>query len=104
MASSSPSEKELRLKEHPEGVLLPIRAKPRAKRAGLLGTREGALLVGVTTPPEKGKANRAILHVLAQALRVPKSSLEIVQGETRREKVVLLRGLSAGEVLRRLGR
>ena len=104
MVSSNPNGEELRLQEHPEGVLLPIRAKPRAKRAGLLGTREGALLVGVTAPPEKGKANRAILEALAQALKVPKSSLEIVRGETHREKVVLLRGLSADEVLRRLGR
>ncbi len=100
MASSSPNE--LKLQEHPEGVLLLIRAKPRAKRAGLLGLREGALVVGVTAPPERGKANRAVLEVLARALRVPPSDLEIVQGETHREKRVLVRGLSAGEVLQRL--
>ena len=102
MASSSPNEEGLRLQEHPEGVLLPVRAKPRAKRAGLLGTRAGALLVGVTAPPEGGKANRAILEALARALRVPQSSLEIVRGATHREKTVLVRGLSPAEVLGRL--
>ena len=102
MASTSLNENELKLQERPEGVLIAIRAKPRAKRPGVLGVRAGALLVGVTAPPEKGKANRAILEVLARTLRVPKGALEIVQGETHREKTVLVRGLSAEEVLERL--
>ena len=52
------------------------------------GTEGAVLRVYVTTVPEGGKANAAVLKLLAKALGVPKSRLRIVQGETGRDKVV----------------
>ena len=45
--------------DHPDGCVLPVRAQPGARKAGVLGEQNGALKVAVTAPPEDGRANRA---------------------------------------------
>lgn len=51
-----------------------------------------AIAVKVSAPPDKGKANRAVIEILAKALNVPKSSLAIISGETSRNKNILISG------------
>jgi uncharacterized protein (TIGR00251 family) len=80
-----------------EGVLLNVHAQPGARRNGLVGEHDGALRVAVTAPPDKGKANAAILDVLAGALGLRPSQLALIAGETSRRKRVLLAGLSPEE-------
>jgi uncharacterized protein YggU (UPF0235/DUF167 family) len=58
--------------------------------------------VRVAAPPERGKANDAVLALLAETLAVPRSSLSIVSGEGSRDKVVELAGVEPGEVERLL--
>jgi hypothetical protein len=60
------------------------------------------LRVRVTAPPVEGRANDALLRLLARALDVPVSRLRIVRGQTQRNKVVAVEGLSADEVHARL--
>jgi uncharacterized protein YggU (UPF0235/DUF167 family) len=88
----------VRLTPTENGTILPVRAVVRAKRTGILGERAGALRIGVSPAPEGGKANRAILRVIADALGVPPSRLEIVRGMTSREKQILIRDLDADRV------
>jgi hypothetical protein len=78
----------LELVEIDGGTRLRLRVKPGARRNGVLGVHDGALRVGVTTAPEKGKANRAVLAVLAEALEVAPSALEILSGRTSPTKSV----------------
>ena len=54
-----------------------------------------ALAVKVTAVPDKGKANRAVIETLAKACRMPKSSFELVSGETDRNKTFLITGNTA---------
>jgi uncharacterized protein len=63
-----------------------VRATPKAARDEIVGLRGGALVVKVTAVPEKGKANAAIISLMAKAARVPKSAFELVSGETSRDK------------------
>ena len=72
---------------------------PRARRnaiTGILdpGAQAGgpALKVTVTAPPADGKANAAVLALLARALRVPKSTLSVLSGETGRTKLIHIPG------------
>jgi hypothetical protein len=88
----------LELKETPEGVTLKVKVKPKAKRSAILGVRGDALLVSVTAPPERGKANQAVVELLARALDVPKGTVTIVSGETHPEKVLKIQGVSASDV------
>ncbi len=80
----------------PEGVALLVRATPGAKRAdvgGVVETAEGpALAVKITEVAEKGRANKAIVALLARALKVPKSAIALKRGETARLKRFFIEG------------
>ncbi len=83
----------VRLESRTEGVLLPVRAQPGARRKGIVGIHDGRLKIAVTQVAERGKANQAVLEVLAEALALRPSQLELVTGLTNREKTVLIRGV-----------
>lgn len=88
----------------PEAGLLHVRVQPRAARAGIAGWRpDGALSVRVTAAPVDGRANAAVGTLLAAALGVRTSAVEIVRGATGRDKYVRIVGLSLDDVIRRLG-
>lgn len=63
----------------------------------------GRLKIRVTAPPEKGKANRAVVEVLSKKLKVPKSSLEITAGESGRVKKILIEGIDFALLQEKLG-
>lgn len=84
------------------GVLLNVHAQPGARREGVTGEHAGALRVAVNAPPDKGKANAAILKVLAEALGLKPTQIELIAGETSRRKRVLLAGLSVEDASRRI--
>ncbi len=83
-------------------VLLAIRVTTRASKDAITGEREGRLTLSVRAAPTDGEANASVIKVLAKALGVPKSSVELVRGARGREKSVRVRGLSADEVKARL--
>lgn len=68
------------------GTTIPVRVTPKAARNRIVA-EEGVLRVYVTTVPEDGKANAAVLKLLAKALGVPKSRLTLLRGHTSRDKV-----------------
>jgi uncharacterized protein len=76
---------------------LPIRVQPRAKRSEVAGERGGAVVIRVSAPPVDGKANEAVCRLIAERVGVPKSAVRIVRGESSRDKVVRIDGLSADE-------
>jgi uncharacterized protein len=81
---------------------LAIRVQPRAKRTEIAGERGGAVVIRVAAPPVDGKANEAVRRLIAQRLGVPRSAVEIVRGESVRDKLVRIEGLSADEARTRL--
>lgn len=88
----------------PEGELLWVRVQPRAARAGIAGWRpDGALGIRVTAAPVDGQANAAVETLLAAALGVRSSAVQIVRGATGRDKYVRVDGIAIGDVVRRLG-
>lgn len=82
--------------------LLRIKVNPRSARDRVVGWLGGRLKVSVSAPPEKGRANAAVLELLASVLGVARSRLRVVAGESASEKVVAVLGLSEAEVLSRL--
>ena len=88
--------------EHAEGLLLPVRAQPGARRNGVQGEQAGALKVAVTAPPQDGRANEALAEVLRAALGLKRSQLELVAGLSSRDKRFLVRGIERAELERRL--
>jgi uncharacterized protein (TIGR00251 family) len=83
-------------------VTLRVRVQPRASREGLGGVRDGALLVRLGAPPVEGRANQALLRLVASALQLPVSRVELRQGARGREKLLLVAGASLEAVRARL--
>lgn len=80
-----------------------MRVIPRAKRNGIAEIMEdGTIKIRVTAPPVEGKANRALINYLADILNVAKSKINIVQGESNRNKVIEVIGLDQMEILRKI--
>ena len=84
------------------GTLIRIKAKPNARHNQINGVIDGMLKVSVTTAPEKGKANKAIIKLLSKTLRIPSSRFEIVAGATSSMKKVMAIGMSPAEVREKL--
>ena len=77
-----------------DAVIVKVRVQPKASRGAVLGEHNGALKVAVTAAPEKGKANKAVIEVLAKALGAAKSDMALIAGTTSRDKVFAIRGTS----------
>ena len=83
---------------------LRLRVSPGATRTELAGRYGDGWKVRVSAAPERGRANDAVVRLLAARLGVPRASLSVVSGQTSRDKVVELRGLGRDEAERRLER
>jgi uncharacterized protein (TIGR00251 family) len=80
------------------GVTFAIKVHPRAKKNVITGEVGDALKVSLTAPPVDGKANSACIDFFAKLLNLPRSSVTIAAGQTSRNKVICVAGLSAEEV------
>ena len=86
------------VRAHRSGATLRVHARPGAGRTLAVGEHAGALKLAVAAPPEKGQANREVLRYLAKALGAPRMDLELLAGESARDKVILCRQLSAAQL------
>jgi len=78
----------LALRHDGERISFTIRVTPRASANVVGGERDGALLVRVSAPPVEGKANDAVVALLAQGLGLPKSAVRVERGGATRTKRV----------------
>jgi uncharacterized protein len=83
------------------GVTFAVKVHPRARKNAITGEVGDALKVALTAPPVDGKANEACIEFFAKLLKVPRSSITITSGQSSRNKVIRVAGLSAEEVRRR---
>ena len=81
---------------------LRVRVSPGSRRAQVAGRVGEVWKLRVTAPAEGGRANDAVVRLLAEAVNVPRRRVSLVAGQTAREKVVQLDGVEAAEVERRL--
>ena len=92
----------IELQSHEDGVIVPVRARPAARKNAIDGVHDGAVRVSVTAAPEKGKANKAIAELLAKTLGVRKSDVRLLSGDASPQKRYLIMGTSAEDVRRTL--
>ena len=81
---------------------LRLRVSPGAARSTVVGRHGDGWKLRVSAPPERGRANDAVLDVLATALAVPRPGLRVVAGATGRDKIVEAAGITTSEAERRL--
>jgi uncharacterized protein (TIGR00251 family) len=92
----------IQITAHAEGAVLLVRAQPGARKTGILGEQAGALKVAVTAPPEDGRANKALVEALRQALDLKRSQVELLSGQTSRDKRFLIRGCTPTQLQARV--
>ena len=73
-------------------MTIELRAQPRARRALLTCAGQGTLKAAVTAPAEDGKANRAVIELLAAEWRLPRSTFEVMRGAAARDKTLSIAG------------
>ena len=79
-----------------------LRVAPGARRAGVVGRHGDAWKVRVAAPAEAGRANDAVVRLLADTLAVPRASIELVSGHGAKDKIVQLTGIAPEDIERRL--
>lgn len=90
------------LKESANDVTFAVKVHPRARKNAITGMVGDALKLALTAPPVEGRANQAVIEFFAELFAIPRSSVTIASGETSRNKVVRISGLSRGSVEQRL--
>ena len=91
------------IQNSPSGVTFAVIVHPRAKKNAITGEVGNALKLALTAPPVDGKANEACIEFFAKLLNLPRSSVTIASGQTSRNKVIRVAGLTAQQVRDRLG-
>jgi uncharacterized protein YggU (UPF0235/DUF167 family) len=82
---------------------LQVRVTPGARESSVGEWQNGALRIKVREPAEKGRANDAVIRLLAKSLGVPATAIQLKRGATSRDKLFAIDGLLDVEVRRRLG-
>lgn len=82
---------------------LAIKAIPNAPRSEIVGWLGDALKVKVHAPPVEGRANEALCEFLADTLDLPRRAVTVLRGDTSRQKLVRLDGLTLAEAKKKLG-
>ncbi len=90
------------IQNSPNGASFEVKVHPRAKKNAITGEVGDALKLALTAPPVDGKANDACIEFFAKLLKVPRSSVTIASGQTSRNKVIRVSGLTGEQVRNRL--
>ena len=92
------------LRETPEGLLIRLRIVPNSSKNDII-LEDEFIKVKVTAQPIENKANKALIEFLSKSFKVPKTSIEILKGDTSKEKTILINVLDTGkrsEIISRL--
>lgn len=84
------------------GVEISLKVRPGARRNALDGEHAGALKLSVTAAPEKGKANDAVIALLAEEIGISRSNVMITRGATSTTKTASIAGIDEAELRLRL--
>jgi len=91
------------LRAQPDGIWLSIKLQPRASANEIGEVLGNELRIKVTAPPVDSAANEALVRFLAETLDCARNRVELMRGQTSRHKTVRVRGMTAEEVVERIG-
>ena len=91
------------IQQSQDGVLLNVKVVPGAARSRIVGVLGDALKLQVSAPPERGKANAAVVQLIASALGIPEAAVEVSKGHASARKSISVRGVTVADARSRLG-
>ena len=86
------------IRESSAGVSFAVKVHPRARKNAITGVIDGAVKLAITAPPVEGRANEAVIEFFADLFEIPLSSVTIASGQSNRNKVVRVSGVTAAQV------
>ena len=87
------------IRETAEGVVFRVKAAPNAGKNALAGEFNGMLRVKIAAAPERGRANAELVSYLSGLLKISKSRVVVIKGETSREKTMAISGVKKQDIL-----
>ena len=90
------------LTDTPDGAVLSLRIIPRAAKNAIQGVHGDALKIRLCAPPVEGAANSALVEFISDVLSIPRARIQLLSGQTSRNKRVLLAGMKAGDIRERM--
>jgi len=82
------------VQESAKGIVFVVKVQPRARRNAIIGAVGDMLKLALTAPPVDGRANQAVIEFLAELFEIPRASVTIASGESSRNKVIRISGVS----------
>ena len=91
-------------KKETETIFAEVEAKiiPKSSRNEIVSEESGLIKIKVTSPPVDGKANKAVVNLLAKHLKVSKKDIQIISGEKSRNKRIRIYGVSSHDFFKML--
>ncbi len=93
----------IRFTEKDGNLIFNVRVVPRASKSEIVGDLNGALKVRIASPPTGGAANAELIKVLSKKLNVAKNAVEIVGGQTSKQKLIRISGINHVDFLNLIG-
>ncbi|HKQ77487.1 MAG TPA: DUF167 domain-containing protein [Blastocatellia bacterium] len=81
-----------------DAISFAVRVQPRASKSGVVGELDGALKIRLAAPPVDGAANEELIRLLAKLFNAPRQRIEILSGQTSKNKIVRVSGVPVEEV------
>ncbi len=90
----------IKIREMEDGIIIPAKIQPNSSKEQVMGEYAEKLKIAVTSPPEKGKANKAIVKVLAKWLNIKGSDIQIISGDKSKDKEIFIRNITEKDLYR----
>jgi conserved hypothetical protein TIGR00251 len=90
----------INIREVEGGVVVSVKVQPNASKDRVVGEHADQIKIAVTVAPEKGKANKVVIKVLSKWLGIKSSDIQIISGETSRDKKVFIKNINEEDINR----
>ncbi len=84
------------------GIVIPVRVQPNSSQEKVIGEYSGQLKVAVNAPPDKGRANKAIVKVLAKWIKIKDADIYLLHGEKSKDKEVFVKNITEKDIYKLL--
>jgi len=84
----------IKIREMEDGIVVSVKVQPNSSKNRVVGEYACQIKIAVTVAPEKGKANKAVIKLFAKWLGIKSSGIQIISGETSRDKELFIRNIT----------
>ncbi len=90
----------IKTREMEDGIVVSVKVQPNSSKDWVVGEYADQIKIAVTVAPEKGKANKAVIKLFAKLLGIKNSDVQIISGETSRDKELFIRNITEEDLHR----